>query len=68
MATLDNNDSQKEVTLDNLDTTPISVLEKIRHEGRVWGDLCKQYGVDNPDPPWKVNLEGICDALAEEIS
>jgi len=66
MTTSNNNDAQKQVTLENLDTTPIPVLEKIRHEGRVWGDLCKQYGVDNPDPPWKVFLEGTCDALAEE--
>ena len=66
MTASDNHDSQKETTLQDLDTTPIPILEKIRSHGRVWGDLCQQYGVDNPDPPWKVNLEGICDALAEE--
>lgn len=53
-------------TLDNLDTTPIPLLDKVRHEGRVWGDLCEQYGVDNPDPPWKAFLEGTCDALSAE--
>jgi hypothetical protein len=47
-----------------VDLTPIPLLEKIRAEGRVWDDLCEQYGVTNPDPPWKVNVEGICDALA----
>ena len=52
--------------LPDLDTAPISVLEKVRVEGRVWSDLCDQYGVTNPDPPWKVNLESTCDALAEE--
>jgi len=66
MTTADNNDSQERMTLQNLDTTPISVLEKIRHEGRVWGDLCEQYGVNNPTPPWKVDLEGTCDALSAE--
>ncbi len=50
----------------NLDTTPIPLLQKIHTEGRVWADLAAQYGVTNPDPPWKVNVEGICDALAEE--
>jgi len=53
-------------SLEDLDTTPIPLLEKVRAEGRVWSDLAKQYGVTNPDPPWKVNLEGICDALADE--
>lgn len=49
-----------------VDTNPIPLLQKIKAEGRVWGDLAEQYGVTNPDPPWKVNVEGICDALAEE--
>lgn len=46
-----------------VDTSPIPLLESIRNKGRVWSDLCKQYDVDNPDPPWKINLEGMCDAL-----
>ena len=66
MSTSDNHDVEKTTTLQNLDKSPIPVLENIRQHGRVWGDLCEQYGVNNPDPPWKVNLEGICDALAEE--
>lgn len=49
-----------------LDKTPISLLEKVRKEGRVWEELCEQYGVDNPNPPWKVWLDGTCDALARE--
>ena len=47
------------------DPTPISLLEKVRSEGRVWDDLAKQYGVTNPDPPWKVELFSTCEALAE---
>lgn len=43
---------------------PITLLERVRHRGRVWGDLAKQYGVTNPDPPWKVDLEATCDMLA----
>ena len=31
----------------------------------MWGDLATQYGVTNPDPPWKVTLEATCDVLAE---
>jgi len=47
-------------------TAPIPLLETIRAHGRVWGDLAAQYGVTNPDPPWKVNLEATCDVLAVE--
>lgn len=48
-----------------IDTSPVSLLETIKHRGRVWGDLAAQYGVTNPDPPWKVTLEATCDVLAE---
>ena len=47
------------------DATPIPLLEKIRSRGRVWEDLAEQYGVTNPDPPWKTSLVGTCEALAE---
>jgi hypothetical protein len=46
------------------DTTPIGVLEEVRGRGRVWEDLAAQYGVTNPDPPWKIDLEATCDMLA----
>lgn len=52
-------------TTHHIDTSPIEALENIRSQGRVWEDLCKQYGVDNPNPPWKMSLEGMCDALTE---
>lgn len=47
------------------DPNPISLLETIRSRGRVWDDLARQYGVTNPDPPWKVELFSTCEALAE---
>lgn len=55
----------KEMANRHLDKSPISVLEKIKKEGRVWKELSKQYGVDNPDPPWKITLEATCDVLSE---
>lgn len=58
--------SNAEIARQKSDTTPIQVLDKIRSTGRVWEDLCAQYGVTNPDPPWKVSLEGTCEALAVE--
>jgi hypothetical protein len=48
------------------DTTPIGVLEEVREKGRVWEDLAEQYGVTNPDPPWKIDLEATCDMLAAD--
>jgi hypothetical protein len=48
-----------------IDAAPISLLETIQHRGRVWGDLAAQYGVTNPDPPWKITLEATCNVLAE---
>lgn len=50
-------------TLPDLDTSPIELLEKIKREGRAWDELSEQYGVDNPDPPWRLSLESTCDAL-----
>ncbi len=48
------------------DVTPIEVLEEVRGRGRVWEDLATQYGVTNPDPPWKIDLEATCDMLAAD--
>jgi hypothetical protein len=48
----------------DLDLSPVSLLEKVKDEGRVWGDLSEEYGVDNPDPPWRITLEATCDMLA----
>lgn len=56
----------KEMESRDLDQSPITLLEKIKTKGRVWDDLCEQYGVDNPNPPWKITLEATCDILAEE--
>ena len=55
----------KEMESRNLDPSAISLLDKVKKEGRVWEDLCEQYGVENPDPPWKVTLEATCDVLDE---
>lgn len=62
MSTSDKNDAPQTLPVTDLD--PVPLLERVRTEGRVWSDLAAQYGVVNPDPPWKVNVEGTCDALA----
>jgi hypothetical protein len=46
------------------DFKPVPLLETVKEQGRVWEDLAAQYGVTNPDPPWKIDLEATCDMLA----
>lgn len=48
------------------DVTPFPVLEEVLAHGRFWDDLATQYGVTNPDPPWKIDLEATCDMLAAD--
>jgi hypothetical protein len=30
---------------------------------QVWSRMAAKYGVQNPVPPWKSSLDGLCDAL-----
>lgn len=48
------------------DPVPIDVLENVRRHGRAWKDLAAQYGVTNPDPPWRITLDATCEMLAAE--
>ena len=41
----------------------ISPLTKIVERNQVWSRMAAKYGVENPVPPWKTSLDGICDAL-----
>jgi len=41
----------------------IAPLAKIVQRNQVWSRMAAKYGVDNPVPPWKTSLDGICDAL-----
>jgi hypothetical protein len=41
----------------------IAPLAKIVERNQVWSRMAAKYGVDNPVPPWKTSLDGICDAL-----
>ena len=43
--------------------TTIAPLAKIVERNQVWSRTAAKYGVDNPVPPWKTSLDGICDAL-----
>ncbi|GGL35206.1 hypothetical protein [Nocardia jinanensis] len=46
----------------------VQVLEQMIARGQVWSRMADEYGVENPSPPWKSSLDGICDALDREGS
>jgi len=39
------------------------VLDEIVGRSQTWPVMAAKYGVDNPVPPWKTSLDGLCDAL-----
>ncbi|MGV0743024.1 thiocyanate hydrolase [Mycolicibacterium sp. XJ870] len=41
----------------------IGALKKIVDRDQVWPRMAAKYGVENPVPPWKSSLDGLCDAL-----
>jgi hypothetical protein len=54
--------------LDPAQGQSIAPLAKIVERNQVWGRMAAKYGVDNPVPPWKTSLDGICDALDQSSS
>jgi hypothetical protein len=38
-------------------------LREIVEHDQVWPRMAAKYGVENPVPPWKTSLDGLCDAL-----
>lgn len=45
------------------DPAAIATLNDIVDRNQVWSRMAAKYGVDNPVPPWKTSLDGLCDAL-----
>ena len=41
----------------------VAPLAKIVERQQVWSRMAAKYGVQNPVPPWKSSLDGICDAI-----
>jgi hypothetical protein len=41
----------------------IASLDEIVERNQVWSEMAAKYGVENPVPPWKTSLDGLCDAL-----
>ena len=46
-----------------IDRVQIAPLDEILERHQVWSRMAAKYGVQNPVPPWKSSLDGICDAL-----
>jgi hypothetical protein len=49
--------------LRSVEGSTIAPLAKIIERNQVWSRMAAKYGVENPLPPWKTSLDGICDAL-----
>ncbi|MGD9619250.1 MAG: thiocyanate hydrolase [Mycolicibacterium sp.] len=43
--------------------TESETLNQIVQRNQVWQRMAAKYGVENPVPPWKTSLDGLCDAL-----
>ncbi len=46
-----------------VESVSIEVLEQIAERNQTWPVMAAKYGVENPVPPWKTSLDGLCDAL-----
>ena len=47
----------------SIESSRVAPLEKIVERNQVWSRMAANYGVENPVPPWKSSLDGMCDAL-----
>jgi hypothetical protein len=52
----------------SIERVKIPALESVVERNQVWSRMAAKYGVDNPVPPWKTSLDGICDALDHAAS
>lgn len=47
----------------NVEAVRVDVLREIADRNQTWPVMAAKYGVENPLPPWKTSLDGMCDAL-----
>jgi hypothetical protein len=47
----------------SIERVKVPALEGIVERNQVWSRMAAKYGVENPMPPWKTSLDGLCDAL-----
>jgi hypothetical protein len=48
---------------DGIEHLEIGALKNIVERDQVWSRMAAKWGVENPVPPWKTSLDGMCDAL-----
>ncbi len=46
-----------------MESITVEVLEEIAERNQTWPVMAAKYGVENPLPPWRTSLDGLCDAL-----
>lgn len=46
----------------------IDLLDEIVERNQSWPIMAAKYGVENPLPPWKTSLDGLCDVLDRSCS
>ncbi len=46
-----------------VESVAVETLEEIARRNQVWSAMADKYGVENPVPPWKTSLDGMCDAI-----
>jgi hypothetical protein len=46
-----------------IERVAIEALQNIVERNQVWPRMAAKNGVENPVPPWKTSLDGLCDAL-----
>jgi hypothetical protein len=52
----------------NVESITVEVLEEIAERNQTWPVMAAKYGVENPLPPWRTSLDGLCDALDRNCS
>jgi hypothetical protein len=45
------------------ESVTVDTLEQIARRNQTWSVRADKYGVENPVPPWKTSLDGMCDAI-----
>jgi hypothetical protein len=47
----------------SVERVAVAPLQDMVKRHQVWPEMAAKYGVENPVPPWKTSLDGLCDAL-----
>lgn len=47
----------------DVESVTVELLQQIAQRDQTWPVMAAKYGVENPLPPWKTSLDGLCDAL-----